>query len=138
MDSGPNVITPPNFRRRLTILDIIGDYYSSSEGKILFNCKQNESVYDCLSRRIDHFNMIINNVCISTIVHKAKEKDCEMSSYQTILILNQIQYLKHAYLFMLQKQSSTINCTFASACKNAIEHIKVNNGVSTINNYMRF
>ena len=96
-DSGPNVITPPNFRRRLTILDIIGDYYSSSEGKILFNCKQNESVYDCLSRRIDRFNMIINNkICISTIVNKAKEKDCEMSSYQTILILNRIQYLKHA------------------------------------------
>ena len=53
MDSVPNIITPPNLHRGLAILDISGDYYSSSEEKILFNCKQNESVYDCISRCID-------------------------------------------------------------------------------------
>ena len=95
-----------------------------------------ESVFDCLSCCIDHSNIIINNkVCISTIVKRAKEKNCKLSSYQTILILNQMQYLKHAYLFMLQKQSSGTNFTFASACKKAIEHMKLCNDVSTINNF---
>ena len=87
-----NVISPPKFRRKLTILDLIEDYYSSSEGRYLFNYRQNESLDNFLCRCIDHFNMIINNkICISTIVNKAKEKDCEMTSNQTILILNRMQ-----------------------------------------------
>ena len=45
-----NVKPPPNFRRRLTIVDIIEDFYHSLEGKILYNCKQNESVHNYLSR----------------------------------------------------------------------------------------
>ena len=49
--------------------------------------KKNESVYPCLSRRIDHFNLVLNNkTCISTIVNSAQEKDCELNSSQTILI----------------------------------------------------
>lgn len=94
----PNIITPPNFRNRLTICDIIGDYYTSSEGKILFNCPTDETVYDCLSRRIDHFELILNNkVSISSIVNKAREKDCELDSNQTILMLHRMQYLRFSY-----------------------------------------
>ncbi len=86
-----HIMTPLNFLRRLTILDVIGDYYNSSEGMILFNCPQNESTYTFLSHCIDHFNEIINNkMCILTIVNKAKEKDCGMNSHQTILIINQM------------------------------------------------
>ncbi len=36
-----NVITPQNFRRRLTITDISGDSLNSPEARILFNCKKN-------------------------------------------------------------------------------------------------
>ena len=43
-DSMPNIITPPNFRRRLSIKNIIGDYNNSSEAKILFNCNNNEQI----------------------------------------------------------------------------------------------
>ena len=78
--------------------------------KILFKCKTNESVYDCLSRQINAFNLILNNkVCISTIVHRAKKEDCELNSQQTILIINRIQYLKYSHLFMLQKDASNCN-----------------------------
>ena len=124
-DGESNVVTPPNFRRRLTIGDIIGDYFDSSEGKILFNCKQNESVYNCLSRRIDKFNSILNNkMCISEIVNKAKERDCELNCHQTILMLNRMKYLRQTYLFILQKDSSNKTTTFTSSCKKAIDHIK--------------
>ena len=60
--SGPNIVTPPVFRRQLTIIDIIGDYYSSMEGRLLFNTKTDETVYTCLSRRIDVFDIILNPV----------------------------------------------------------------------------
>ncbi len=67
--------------------------------------------------------MIINNkIYISTIVNKAKEKDYEMTSNQSILILKRMQYLKFAFLFMLQKQSSGISCTFASSGKSNQTH----------------
>ena len=90
-DYKSNIITPQNFRRRLTITDTIGDYYNSPKAKILFNCKKAESIYNCLSRHVDHFNLILNNkICISIIANKAMIKDCEMSPSQTILMLNRM------------------------------------------------
>ena len=135
-NSTSNIITPPNFRRRLTIVDVIGDYNTSPEGRIIFNCKKNETVYDCLSRRIDQFNLIMNNKkCISTIVNKAREAHCEINSHQTILIINRMQYLKQAYLFMLEKQSSGSNNTFSNCCKKTIEYMSKCNGVNVIRNH---
>ena len=131
----PNIITPPNFRSKLTICDVIGDYYTSSEGKILFNCPTDETVYYCLSRRIDHFELILNNkVSLSSIINRAKEKDCELNSHQTILMLHRMQYLKFSYLFMLEKTSNGKNSTYNSCCKRAIEHMRKNCGINIITN----
>ena len=54
-----NIVSPSppqttnNFRRRLTIKDIIGrNFFATKQAKILFNCKDDETVYECLSRRI--------------------------------------------------------------------------------------
>ena len=91
--------------------------YHSSEGRIIFYCKQ-ESVYGYLSRCIDKLNSILNNkICISIIVNKVKERDCELNVHQTILVINWTQYLKQAYLFMLQKDSSNNIKTFTSSVK---------------------
>ena len=61
-----NIISPSppqttiNFRRRLTIKDIIGKKnFATKQAKILFNCKHDETVYKCLSKRIDLFNLIL-------------------------------------------------------------------------------
>ena len=132
-DSSPNIITPPAFRKRLSIVDIIGDYFTSPEAKLLFKCRKNETVYDCLSRRIDVFESVINNKSdISSIVNKAMEKDCQLNSHQTILIYNRMQYLKFSYLFMLDRDS---NSTYSSCCKKAIQHMRENCGVNIIKNH---
>ena len=47
--------------KRKTIVDKIGNYFSSPEALILFNCRDNEMVDDCLSRRIDMFDDVINH-----------------------------------------------------------------------------
>ena len=97
-DCEANVISPPNFHMMLNFVDTIGDYYNSSEGRILFTSKK--TIYNHLSRQNDHFNMILSSkICISTIVNKAEENNCEMNSHQTILIMNRMQYLKHACLY---------------------------------------
>ena len=46
---------------RKTIVDKIGNYFNSPEALILFNCRDNELVDDCLSRRIDLFNDVMNH-----------------------------------------------------------------------------
>ncbi len=131
-----NVITPPAFRERLSIIDIIGNYFTSSEGKILFNCKNNETVYDCLSHHIDIFESIINNTMdISLIVNKANKKDCELTSQQTIMIHNRIQYLKYSYLIMLKKESRDSNLPYSECCKKVIEYMSQYCGVNLINNH---
>ena len=61
-------------------------------------------VYVCTYCNTDHFELIANNqVSISSIVNKAKERDCELNSDQTILMLNEMQFLKNSYPFMLKK-----------------------------------
>ena len=44
-----------------TIIDKIGNYINSPEALILFNCKNDEMVDDCLSRRIEVFDNILNH-----------------------------------------------------------------------------
>ncbi len=48
-----NVITPPNFRRRFTITDVISDDLNSPEARNLSNCrKMNQFVTASLARSI--------------------------------------------------------------------------------------
>ena len=51
----------PIFKKKVIIRDIIGDYFTSSEARLLFNCRKDESAYGCLTRRIDKFDSILNN-----------------------------------------------------------------------------
>ena len=97
----PHQISEANLR--FAILLVITSY-PISEGKILFNCPTDETVYDCLSCHIDYFELILNNkVSISSIANRAREKNCELNSNQTILMFHCMQYLKFSYLFMLEK-----------------------------------
>ena len=121
-----NLVTPPptNNKRLSDIQDIVGtNFFHTKEAKVLFNCtRNNETVYDCLTRRVDHFNLILNNeVNISTIVNKADEKDCELNPQQTILMLHRMQYLQFTYLKTLEKTSVNNTFNFQSCCKKAIE-----------------
>ena len=54
-----NLVTPPPTNiRRLAIVNIVGtNFLETRQAKILFNCKERETVYDCLSARIDHFDL---------------------------------------------------------------------------------
>ena len=71
-------VTPPstNNKRITDIQNLVRtNFFETRKVKILFNCRNNETNYDCLSRRVDHFNLILNNeVNISTIVNKANKK----------------------------------------------------------------
>ena len=52
----------------------IGNYFTSRTTKKLFGCKNDEEVYDCLSRRIDTFDDVLcNNLPIWKVVNKAND-----------------------------------------------------------------
>ena len=69
--------------KRKTIFEEIGNYFKCLEAFILFNPWNDESVKDCLSRRIDLFDDILNNkVDISAIVKKACENDYQLNTKQ--------------------------------------------------------
>ena len=79
---GPNIVTPPVFRRQLIIVDIIGNNYTSLECMHLFNTKIDESVYDCLSQQIEIFEAILNNKRnIVTIANRGNDKDSLETKY---------------------------------------------------------
>lgn len=89
-----SIVSPPDpKRRRATILDVIGNWFSSTNAKNLFCVRDSETVYDCLSRRIDLFNDIINSKkCLTSIVNRATEKlffeptaDIQICTKNTIL-----------------------------------------------------
>ena len=54
--------------------NIIGDYFNSTEATLLFCPQDDKSVEDCLSRRIDIFEDILNNkIDVSFIVKKGRQ-----------------------------------------------------------------
>ena len=83
--------------------NMIGDYFNSTEATLLFCPQDDESVEDCLSRRIDLFDDILNNkIDVSFIVKRACEENCELNIKQTIQIRQRIQYLRMAYFNVLE------------------------------------
>ena len=61
-----------------------------------------------------------------------KKEIVRLNSQQTILILNKIQYLKHFYLFMIQKDTSNHSVKFSDCCRNLIEHMRKTDGINVI------
>ena len=90
-----HIITPPIVPERIFTTDPVVDYFLSKDAKTLFNCPENETVYEYLSRRIDCFDDILSRKSdISKIVHKAEQKGCEMGPCQNILMIQKMQYLQ--------------------------------------------
>ena len=91
------------------------------EATFLFNPNENELVDDCLSRRINLFDSIINNKFdISIIVNKALEENCELTTKQNIIIRQRIHYLWMAYFNMLNFDLNE-PVLFKECCKKAIK-----------------
>ena len=118
------IVSPPTTRRRITITDVIGNWFTSKIAKKLFSINQNETVYHCLSRRIDIFNGVLSGQkCISTIVNKASKEDGKLSHTQIIRFIHKIQGLKFAYLDVLSNfPNQPVN--FATCCYNSIVKLK--------------
>ena len=93
------IITPPNnIPQRIITADLVRDYFLSMEKKILFKCPENQTVYECLSRRIDCFDDILSRkLDTSEIIHKVEQKRCKMSPCQKTLMIQRMQYLQCAY-----------------------------------------
>jgi len=119
-------IEQPKFKMNVNITDIIGDYFTSSEAKLLFNCRKDESADDCLSRRIDKFDSILNNKdIIASIVNNATEENCALNESQVIIISQRAQLLRTAYHFVLASDTSK-RVSFLDCCKRSINHNKLN------------
>ena len=115
------------------IKNVIVNYFNSPEAKLLFKNKEGESVEECISRRIDMFDEILNNrKDISLLVNKAGEKNCEMNNTQFTLMTHRMHYLRNAYLQLLNVDTSK-PISFQECCEEAIK--KMNEvGIRTITN----
>ena len=94
----------------------------------------NESVEDCLSRRIDLFDEILNNkIDVSAIVNKACEDNCQLNTKQQITIIQRLLYLQMAYFNIL---ASDMNhpISFKICCENAIKKMS-EIGINVIKSY---
>ena len=111
----------PIFKKKVIIRDIIGDYFTSSEARLLFNCRKDETAYDCLTRRIDKFDSILNNKdTIASIVNKATEDNCQLNESQLMIMSQRILIMRTAYLFILESDTSK-SISFEDCCKKLIE-----------------
>ena len=67
-----HIVTPPIVSKRIVTTDLVGDYFLSEDAKTLSNCPENETGYECLSRRIYCFDDILSRKSDrSYIVHNA-------------------------------------------------------------------
>ena len=106
----------------------------SPEGKSLFHPQHDEDVEDCLSRRIDMFDDIVNHKAdISLLVNRASEENAQLNVKQGIIMIQKLQYLRMAYLNVL---NSNIDepISFRKCCEEAIKQMS-EIGVNVITNY---
>ena len=88
--------------KKKNIHDEIGNYFNCSEATNLFRPWNNKSIEDCLSRYIDLLDEILNEkINISTIINKANEENCQWNKRQYLHIYQRINYLRIAYLNIL-------------------------------------
>jgi len=100
------------------------NYFNSTEAILLFN-STDDSIEDCLSRRIDMFDEIINHKQdISLVVNKANNKNCELTTKQSIILRQRLQYLRNAYLNVLQKNSNT-KFSFKECCDQSLQQMSL-------------
>ena len=127
-------MTRPSTKQKLSIANLIDNYFSSNDANILFNCTVNEIVNDCLTRRIDCFDEIINRkLDISKIVNKEKTNDCEMRDNQKVLMMQRMQYLRCAYHNLVECNINQ-RIKFSDCCKKGRKQMEMV-GVRLINNY---
>ena len=120
--------------KKSSVCNIIGDYFNSTEATLLFCPQDDESVEDCLSRRIDVFDDILNNkIDVSFIVNRACEKNCELNINQTINIRQRIQYLRMAYFNVLESDLDQ-PIMFKFCCEKAIQQLS-EMGIKIIRNF---
>ena len=88
--------------------EIFGDYLTSPEARLLFNCRKDESAYDCFTRWIDKVDAILNNKenIVASIVNKATYKNFKLNENQLMTISLRILFLRTAYLFILISDTS--------------------------------
>ena len=90
--------------------------------------------YECLTRRIDCFDEILNRkLDVSKKVNKAKTKDYEMSDNQKVLMLQRMQYLRCAYHNLLECDVNQ-RIKFSDCCNKAIKQMEMV-GVRLMNNH---
>ena len=124
----------PIFKKKVIIRDIIGDYFTSSEARLLFNCRKDETAYDCLTRRIDKFDSILNNKdTIASIVNKATEANGQLNESQLMIMSQRILIMRTAYLFILESDTSK-SISFEDCCKKSIKFHHKMSGFKLINN----
>ena len=100
---------------------------------ILFNFRDDELVDDCLSRKIYLFDDVLNQKrSVEDVVNKSSEDNGRLTSSQGIKMLQKIQYLRMAYLNVI---NSDLNKTvsFKTCCDQAIKQMS-QVGVSYIKN----
>ena len=101
-----NIISPEQKQDDTQIKIQIGNYFTSIQTKKLFGCKNEEEVYDCLSRRIDMFGDILaNNLPIWKIINKGNNKS-ELTPPGVITTIQKIFFLRQAYIIVLNLDQS--------------------------------
>ena len=112
-----------DIERKKTIVDKIGNYFSSPEALNLFNCKGEEMVDECLSRRIDIFDDILNRKkSLEDLVNKSSEENGKLTSSQSITMIQKIQYLRMAYINLINSDLNNV-VSFKTCCEQAIKQM---------------
>ncbi len=125
-------------KRKVNIDVVIGDYFSSPEVRLLFNCRENKYTYDCLNRRIEQFDgNLINKDNITSIVNKATDGNCKLNENQLMTMSQQFRFLRTAYLFILESDTSK-KISFEECCTKAIEFHRRMSGFKLINNPLEY
>ena len=89
-------------KKRIQLINEIGSYFGCIRTKNIFGCKAEESVYDCLSNRIDLLDDVMkNNIPISLIIKKSDQNSDEFSPEQVNTTIHRAEYLRLTYMNVL-------------------------------------